>query len=78
MKEKINKAWHEKNVLGKNAPLAKRISWHLRHQENCSCRPVPTSVANEIKGKKVKTCSRSHKFVGKGPCPVCWPGGSRK
>lgn len=21
----------------------------------------------------VKICGRGHKFIGNGPCPICWP-----
>jgi hypothetical protein len=45
----INKAWHSKHVLGQNAPLAKRIAWHLEHQKHCRCRPMPESIKAEIK-----------------------------
>lgn len=26
--------------------------------------------------KKMKICSRGHKYMGSGPCPMCWPAGA--
>jgi hypothetical protein len=26
----------------------------------------------------LKTCSRSHKIRGSGPCPKCWPAGAKR
>jgi uncharacterized protein YdhG (YjbR/CyaY superfamily) len=26
--------------------------------------------------KKMKVCSRGHKYTTNGPCPVCWPSGA--
>jgi hypothetical protein len=47
-----NTAWHEKNRMKKNASLDERIKWHLAHQKNCSCRPVPKKIQEEIKLRK--------------------------
>jgi len=45
---KINKAWHLANPMPKNPTLEQRIMWHDAHQLNCSCRPVPKSLEEEI------------------------------
>ncbi len=47
-KTKINKAWHEKHVLPRNATIEQRAKWHLEHQKYCSCRPIPQKLADEI------------------------------
>ena len=46
---KTNKEWHEKNRMPKNATIEERINWHLKHQQNCSCRPIPEKLLPEIK-----------------------------
>jgi len=30
-----------------------RIKWHLEHQANCNCRPIPKKLADEMKKKGV-------------------------
>lgn len=50
---KINKEWHEKNRLGTNQPLEKRITWHMEHEKNCNCRTMPQSIREEIKKRNL-------------------------
>jgi len=45
----INKEWHQKNKMPKNPTFDQRAKWHLVHQKNCSCWPVPKKLAQEIK-----------------------------
>jgi hypothetical protein len=45
----MNKEWHEKNPMRKNPTMAQRAEWHLAHQRNCRCRPVPASVLEYMK-----------------------------
>ncbi len=47
----INKAWHEKNRLGKNPNQAARVAWHVEHQKNCKCRPMPESIKKLLLAK---------------------------
>jgi hypothetical protein len=51
---KINKKWHEKNIMPKNPTLEERMKWHLAHQKNCSCRPIPARLAEAMKKKGIK------------------------
>jgi len=46
--KKFNKAWHQAHVMPKNAVLSQQIAWHLDHQENCGCRPIPQKLLEAI------------------------------
>lgn len=50
----LNKAWHEANIMPKNATLDQRINWHLAHQQNCGCRPIPEKLQAEIRKQNKK------------------------
>ena len=41
--------WHQRNKMLKNANIDQRIDWHIRHQKNCSCIPIPDKVKDEMK-----------------------------
>ncbi len=49
----INKEWHLKNKMPKNAKFEERVKWHLAHQKNCNCRSIPEKLLNEIKTKNI-------------------------
>jgi len=43
---------------------------------------APTSKSEAKAGKTEakggwKRCPRGHAYQGRGPCPICWPGGQR-
>jgi hypothetical protein len=50
---KINKEWHLQNKMPKNPTFEQRVKWHLEHQKNCTCRPVPEKLVKEMKEKKL-------------------------
>jgi hypothetical protein len=50
---KINKEWHLKNKMPKNPTLDERIKWHLEHQKNCTCRPIPEKLLKMMAEKKI-------------------------
>jgi hypothetical protein len=45
----INKEWHAANRMPKNATLEQRVEWHKAHAENCDCREMPKSIAEELR-----------------------------
>jgi hypothetical protein len=47
----INKEWHLKNKMPKNAKFEERVKWHLAHQKNCNCRPIPDKLLSEMKSR---------------------------
>ncbi len=52
---KINKEWHEKNKMPKNPTFKQRIQWHIAHEKNCNCRPIPKKLADDIKKTESQT-----------------------
>jgi hypothetical protein len=52
-KPKLNKAWHEKNLMPKNATLDQRIEWHIAHHKNCLCRDIPGKLKEEMKKRGI-------------------------
>jgi len=40
--------------MPKNPSIDQRIKWHLEHQKNCSCRPIPEKLAEEMKKRGIK------------------------
>jgi len=49
IKTAINKAWHLKNRMPKNSTYEQRREWHIAHQNNCPCWPMPKKMAKEMK-----------------------------
>jgi len=50
---KINKEWHLKHPMPKNANIEQRIEWHLAHQKHCSCRSISGKLALEMKKRGI-------------------------
>jgi len=47
----LNKSWHMKHKMPKKATLEQRIRWHLAHQKQCGCRPIPAKLAELMKSR---------------------------
>ena len=51
----INKDWHLKNKMPKNASFEERVKWHTDHNKNCDCHPgFPKKLEEEMKKRKIK------------------------
>lgn len=50
----INKKWHLKNQMVKNPKFEDRIKWHIEHIKNCTCRPMPKKLIEEMKETGIK------------------------
>ncbi|WP_192910086.1 hypothetical protein [Mucilaginibacter ginsenosidivorax] len=51
---KINKQWHLDNPMPKNPTFNQRVEWHLQHQKNCACRPIPAKLASAMIEQGIK------------------------
>lgn len=51
---KINKEWHLKHKMPKNASFDERVKWHLEHQKHCNCRPIAGKLAEEMIKRGIK------------------------
>jgi len=40
--------------MPKSPTMAQRVEWHAGHEEACGCRPVPESLAAEVRTFKAK------------------------
>jgi len=64
-KDSINREWHEKNRMPRNATIEQRIEWHLDHAKHCACRPIPAKLAQEIeRGRASRWPCEGEKQVG--------------
>lgn len=50
---KTNKEWHDKHPMPKNPTFRQRVDWHIEHQKNCQCRPIPAKLVEEMKKKGI-------------------------
>lgn len=51
----INKEWHLKNKMPKNATFEERVEWHTEHNVNCNCRSgFPKKLEDEMKNRGIK------------------------
>lgn len=49
----INKEWHKKHKMPKNATPEQKLKWHLEHNKHCKCRPgIPKGLLAALKKKK--------------------------
>ena len=56
MKEKkLNRAWHEAHPMPRNPTREQRTQWHASHSQACGCRPVPESLAADVKSLRART-----------------------
>lgn len=52
---KINKEWHARNLMPKNASDEQRAYWHIEHMKHCACRKPTPGIAALIEKYRHKT-----------------------
>lgn len=46
-----NAAWHKRHPMPRNPTVEQRIAWHLEHQKQCACRPVPPKLQEQMESR---------------------------
>ena len=41
---RLNTQWHQRHPMPKNPSTQQRIAWHVAHEKNCGCRPMPAKL----------------------------------
>jgi len=41
---RFNTQWHQRHPMPKNPTTEQRIAWHVAHEKNCGCRPMPAKL----------------------------------
>jgi hypothetical protein len=55
---RINAAWHKRHPMPKNPTVEQRIAWHLEHQKQCACRPIPFKLLERVRARGTAPMSR--------------------
>lgn len=45
---KLNKEWHQANLMPSKPTEAQRIAWHVEHAKNCSCHKMPAKLVAKL------------------------------
>jgi hypothetical protein len=59
----MNVQWHRANKMPQRATQAQRLAWHLEHQRQCACRPIPRSL-------QALAAKQAGKATGRRKCTV--------
>lgn len=50
----MNQLWHETHPMPRAATMEQRLAWHVQHEENCGCRPIPDGIRALINDEALK------------------------
>jgi hypothetical protein len=43
-RRRLNAEWHERHPMPKSPSTQQRLTWHVAHEKNCGCRPMPAKL----------------------------------
>ncbi len=51
--QRINLAWHLANAAPTGIITDEGLAWHLKHQVQCNCCPLPNEVRRELERRQI-------------------------